>query len=143
MTGKKRSRHSDEHLDRIGRELVRASASPETEAEASASSPFLYTRIRARIAAERERRAEKESWLALLGVVWRAVPAMALVAVFALVMFISASFNRQPSIASNDYALLGAPSTGVENVVFADSRTMSSDDVLETIMSEDEQEASR
>jgi anti-sigma-K factor RskA len=143
MTGKKRSRNSDEHLDRTGRELVRASTSPETEAEAFASSPFLYTRIRARIAAERERRAEKESWLALLGVVWRAVPAMALVAIFALVMFVSASFNRQPSVASNDYTILGTSNTGVENVVFADSRNMSSDDVLATIMSEDEQEASR
>lgn len=143
MTGKKKSRNSDEQLDRVGRELVRASASHETEAEASASSPFLYTRIRARIAAEQERRAEKESWLAMLGVVWRAVPAMALIAIFALVMFVSASFNKQPSVASNDYTILGASNTGVENVVFADSRNMSSDDVLATIMSEDEQEASR
>ncbi|HYJ46905.1 MAG TPA: hypothetical protein VEV81_09850 [Pyrinomonadaceae bacterium] len=143
MTGKKKSRMSDEHLDRIGRGLVRAAASNDLESEAAASSPFLYTRLRSRIGGELERRTERESWLAVLGVVWRAVPAMALVAVFALVMFISASFNRQPSIASNDYALLGAPSTGVENVVFADSRNMSSDDVLETIMSEDEQEASR
>src|SRR5689334_20816587 len=144
MTGNKKSRKSDERLDRAGRELVRASASDETETGAVASSPFLYTRIRARINAEREKRAARESWLAVLGVVWRAVPAMALVAVFALVMFLSTSLNRQAAApTAADYTLLGASNNEVENVVFADSRNMSSDDVLETIMSEDEQEAAR
>ena len=56
MTGNKKSRKSDEQLDRRGRELVRASVSDETEIEAASSSPFLYTRIRARINAELERR---------------------------------------------------------------------------------------
>ena len=143
MIGNKKSRKSDKQLDRLGRELVRASTSDEVEVEAAASSPFLYTRIRARINAELERRVERESWLAVLGIVWRVVPAMALVAVFALIMFVSARLNRQPSVASNDYTLLSTSSTEVENVVFADTRNMSSDDVLATIVSEDEQEASR
>ena len=141
MTGKKKSRKSDEQLDRLGRELVRASASHEVESEAAASSPFLYTRLRSRINSELERRVERESWLAVLGVVWRVVPAMALVAVFALVMFVSANLNRQPPVDFD--ALLGTSEAGVETVVFADARNMSSDDVLTTIMSEDEQEASR
>jgi len=143
MTGNQKSRKRDEELDRVGRGLVRASVLHEAEVEAAASSPFLYTRIKARINAELERRSERESWLAVLGVVWRAVPAMALVAVFALVMFVSANINRQTTVASNDYTLVGTSSTEVESVVFADSRNMSRDDVLETIMSEDEQEAAR
>jgi hypothetical protein len=143
MTGNKKSRKLDEQLDRVGRELVRASASPEGEVEAAASNAFLYTRTKARIKAELERRAEKEGWLAMLGIVWRAVPVMALVAIFALVMFVSANLNNPTTVAQNDYTLLGTSSTEVENVVFADSRNMSSDDVLETIINEDEQEASR
>lgn len=144
MTGNKKSRKRDEELDRVGRELVlRASASSAAEVEEAASSAFLYTRTRARINAELERRSERESWLAVLGIVWRAVPAMALVAVFALIMFVSLNLNRPAAVALNDYQLLGTSSTEVENVVFADSRSMSSDDVLATIMSEDEQEASR
>jgi hypothetical protein len=143
MTGNKKSHKRDEDLDRVGRELVRASTSDEVEVEAAASSAFLYTRTRARINAELERRSERESWLAVLGIVWRAVPAMALVAVFALVMFVSVNLNRPAAVASNDYTLLSPSSTEVENVVFADSRNMSRDDVLETIMNEDEQEASR
>src|SRR4051812_12904732 len=144
MIGNKKSRKRDEHLDRLGRELVRASTSDEVEVEAASSSPFLYARLRARINAELERRVERESWLAVLGVVWRVVPAMALVAVFALVMFVSANLNRQSPIALNDETLLGRSEAEVETVVFADtSRNMSSDDVLTTIMSEDEQEAAR
>lgn len=143
MTGNKKSRKSDEQLDRLGRELVRASASNEVESEEAASSPFLYTRLRSRINSELERRVERESWLAVLGVVWRVVPAMALIAVFALVMFVSANLNRPPSVVLNDDALLGTSEAGVETVVFADARNMSSDDVLTSIMSEDEQEASR
>ncbi len=144
MTGNKKSLKGDDVLDRVGRELVRASISDEVEVEAAASSAFLYTRTRARINAELERRSERESWLAVLGIVWRAVPAMALVAVFALVMFVSVNLNRPTAVAANDYTLLSPSSTGVENVVFADTRNMSSDDdVLETIMNEDEQEASR
>jgi hypothetical protein len=143
MTGNKKSLKRDEELDRVGRELVRASTSNEAEVEAAASSAFLYTRTKARINAELERRTERESWLAALGIVWRAVPAMALVAVFALVMFVSVNLNRPTAVASNDYTLLSPSSTEVENVVFADSRNMSSDEVLATIMSEDEQEASR
>lgn len=141
MIGNQKSRNSDERTDQLGRALVRAAAANETEAEAAASSPFLYTRLKARINAELERREARESWLAVLGVVWRVVPAMALVAVFALVMFFSTSWNRQPG--GNDYSLFGTSDQGVEMISSVDSPNMTSDDVLETIMNDDEQEASR
>jgi hypothetical protein len=106
--------------------------------------PFLYARLRSRIKAERERHEAGESWLAMLGVAWRAVPAMAMVAIFAFALFLSANFGARPSGVINvDDALLGAGDAGVESVVFADNRPLSSDDVLATILNEDGQEASR
>jgi hypothetical protein len=145
MTGKKRDRRgSDERLDRMGRAIVRASAMNEQEAEATASSPFLYARLRSRINAERERREEGERWFALVGVVWRAVPAMALVAIFAFALFLSATRSvTRASIVFNDESLLGARDAGIEHVVFADRQPLSSDEVLATILNGEERETSR
>lgn len=143
MIGKKRERGLDERLDLMGRELVRAVAANEQEAEAAASSPFLYTRLRSRITAERERREAGESWLAMLSVVWRAVPAMALATVFALVLFLSASTGTGSAGSFIVETLMDAPDAGVEQVVFADRQPLSSDEVLATILNEDEREATR
>jgi hypothetical protein len=146
MVTKKKDRELDERLDRVGREIVRASALNEADAERVASSPFLYTRLRSRIAEERKRREEGESWLAMLAVVWRSVPAMALVAIFAFVLFLSAGTNTSTTTTGSftDEALLGERDAGVEQVVFADSKQpISSDEVLTSILYEDEQGASR
>jgi hypothetical protein len=126
------------HPDRMGRMIVRASARNEEEAEAVISSPFLYARLRARIESERARRAEREGWPALLGVVWRAVPAMAVVTLLAFVLFLSATLMRTGT-GDGDEALFGE-SGEVERVVFAggDRRQLSRDDVLATILDEDE-----
>jgi anti-sigma-K factor RskA len=144
MIGKKIESRSDEHLARVGREIVRASAMNEAEADEVATSPFLYTRLRSRINAEREQREERERWGAMLRVVWRAIPAMAMVAILAVTLFLSSSFNTQQtaSVASVE-DLLDTQGAGVESVVFADNRSLSSDEVLATILNEDEQEASR
>jgi hypothetical protein len=136
MTRKKRESGFEERLEHMGREIVRAAAN-ETEAEAAATSPFLYTRLRARINAERVRREEGEGWLALFGVVWRAVPMMALVAVFAFVLFWSASMGARASGSLSVESLLGTPDAGIEQVVFADRQPLSSDEVLATILNED------
>src|SRR5215213_6070320 len=130
MDGKKREGVSDELLDRLGGGLVRASALNDEEAEAAASSGFLYARVRSRI----KQREERESWLVTLKVFWRAVPAMALVAVLAVALFISASLGAGSSEALTDESPLDI---GTEGVVFADARNMSSDDVLATILNED------
>lgn len=144
MIGNKRNSATTERLDQIGREIVRASASNETEGEEAAMAPFLYARLRSRINAERERREEGESWFAMLTVAWRAVPAMAMVAIFAFALFLSANFGAGSSGAVNvDDVLLSPGDAGVESVVFADNRSLSSDDVLATILNEDGQEASR
>ena len=143
MVGKKRDSGLDEQLDRFGRAVVRASASNEQEAEAAASSPFLYARLRSRIAAERERREAVDSWLTVLGIVWRAVPATALVAIFALALFWSASISPGSAGGFSVESLLDTRDAGVEHVVFADRQPLSSDEVLATILNEDEREAAR
>jgi anti-sigma-K factor RskA len=144
MIGKKRNRALDERLDLIGRDVVRASAANETEAEAAATSPFLYARLRSRINAEREQREDGERWYTMLGIAWRAVPAMAMVAILAVTLFLFSSFGttQSPGVFT-DEAMADAGYADVENVVFADNRSMTNDEVLATILSEDEQEASR
>ncbi|HEX8844411.1 MAG TPA: hypothetical protein VF791_07195 [Pyrinomonadaceae bacterium] len=143
MTGKKIERGLNERLDSMGREIVRASAANEMEADRVTASPFLYTRLRSRINTEREGRKERENWLALVGVIWRAVPAMALVMIFAFVFFLSVSLSTRPAANFSDEALLDARDAEVEQMVFADNQSLSSDDVLGTILNEDEREASR
>jgi len=143
MIGKKRDRRSDESLARLGREIVRASAMNEAEGEAVAASPFLYTRLRSRINAEREQREEGERWGAMLRVIWRAIPAMAMVAIIAVTLFLSSNFGTQTAEVASVEDLLDTQGAGVESVVFADNRSLSSDEVLATILNEDEQEASR
>jgi hypothetical protein len=73
----------DKRIDRAGSELVRAAGLSEFDSDAVASSPFLYARIRARIA-ERQRAEKGVPALAMLPIAWRAVPALALVAIAAL-----------------------------------------------------------
>jgi hypothetical protein len=145
MAGEKRDSEHASRLDRIGREVVRAFASEEREAEAASRSPFLYAKIRASIEAERNRREEGEGWFALFAVAWRAVPAMALVAVLALALFLSAGAGEMATAGASlgDEALLGARDGDIEQVVFASARTPSSDEVLKTIIGGDEREGAR
>lgn len=144
MLSKKKDHGLDERLDRLGREVVRASAANEAEAEKVASSPFLYTRLRSRINTERERReGGGEGWLAMLGLAWRTVPAMALVAIFAFALFWSVNLGTPTSVALSDEALFGTSDAEIERVVFADRQPLSSDEVLATIINEEGQEVSR
>ena len=145
MIGNRQQDEHSERLERFGRAIVRAAATAgEAEAERVAASPFLYARLRTRIRTEEERRAGGETWLALLGVVWRSVPAMALVALVAFVLFWTTSLGttNSPGVLS-DEALMDARDAGIESVVFAERRPLSSDDVLATILLEDEREISR
>lgn len=143
MVSNKRDHGSEKILDELGGAIVRASATNEDVAEAAATSPFLYTRVRSRIESERTRREEGEGWLAMLGVIWRTVPAMALVAVFAMVLFLSTGSNSLGSGNANYDVLLVDRDTAEEQVVFADKQFTTSDEVLDTILNEDEQGASK
>jgi hypothetical protein len=75
---------TDEKLDRLGDELLRAFDASDLEINTAAASPFLYRRIRARIEAEeRQRSEERSSWFALLQTARQSLPALALLAALA------------------------------------------------------------
>jgi len=74
----------DEHLDKIGRELLQASSINEAEVHAAASSPWLFSRVRARITAESVRRETSDRWSIFVTVMRHAIPATAGAAVLAL-----------------------------------------------------------
>jgi hypothetical protein len=137
MAGEKIDNARNERLERVAREVVRAASAGEKEAARAADAPFLYARVRARIEEERRRREEGEGWLALFGVAWRAVPAMALVAVFALALFLSsgAADLTTPGFGLGAETLLDED---VDQVVYADTRAPSNDEVLSTIIGEGE-----
>ncbi|HEY1402515.1 MAG TPA: hypothetical protein VGB05_00160 [Pyrinomonadaceae bacterium] len=146
MIGNHKKDESGERLERLGRAVVRAAATAnDTEAEAVAASPFLYARLRTRINAEEERRAGGETWRALLGVVWRSVPAMAVVALVAFVLFWTSSLGTTtaPGVLSDEALLDARDGGGIESVVFAERRPLSSDDVLATILVADDREVPR
>lgn len=139
MYGHNKEHGANDRLDRLGQKLVRAAADNEQVGEEAASSSFLYTRLRARINEERVRREEGARWRAFFGVVWRAVPAMALVTLLAFALFLSATFTRSVGLSYSVEAFLDERDAGVERVVFAgDRQPLSSDDVLATILNDEE-----
>ncbi len=140
MFAKRNNQTSDERLAQLSGEIVRSSASNEKEAEAVAASPFLYARLKARIASERARREESEGWFALFGVFRRAIPALALIAVFACTLFWTVSLGTLPTSDFNVAAFLGERDAGIEQVMFADNNSLSSDEVLASILNDDERE---
>ncbi|HEX8283338.1 MAG TPA: hypothetical protein VF588_08290 [Pyrinomonadaceae bacterium] len=146
MAGEKRDRARSERLDGFAGEVVRASAAGVGESEEIAKSPFLYARVRARIEEEARRREEGDGWLGLLAVALRASPALGLVAVLALWLCLSSGAGERGAQVSGfglGEALLGERDGDIEQVVFADARTPSRDDVLSTIIDGGESEAAR
>ena len=137
MVERERSKKQDARLDKLGREIVRASAANENEAERAAAAPFLYARIRTRVAQERARLEEADDWRAALRIFLRAVPTVAVVTALALVLFVSVTGNTTPTDARDEATLLGERDTEVEQVVFTSSSSLTSDEVLETILEED------
>ncbi len=141
MFGTRKQQAQDERLDRVGQALVRAGAENEEAFETAAASPFLYTRLRARIAAaERaQQTGADEGWLALLTVARRAVPAMTALAalVFTLMVWL-ASGNAPAATGFGDEAYYGSEA-GVEQVVLADTQNLSRDEVLSLVVERGEQ----
>ena len=133
---------TDERLDRAGRAVVRAAATPGAEAEEAAGAPFLYARVRARIE-ERRREAEAGAgWLTLLQVARRAVPTMAFVAALAAaLLFWAAPFGARQDggRAAERFAFVSdevvfGSDAGVESAVLADSGQLSQDEILNMVV---------
>jgi hypothetical protein len=127
---------SSETLDRAGSIITKAAVLPEEEAGEIAAAPFLFARIQARIAAEKQL-SDAGIWTAFWSISKRAIPAMMIVAAlsFALSLYFTGNKN-QPTAFSVD-AYLGTTESGVENLVFAEGRPLTRDEVLATIISSD------
>jgi hypothetical protein len=124
-----------EELDRAGKLILMAATASESEVEAAASSPFLFTRVRAGINEERRRREESSGWLSLIQVAWRAVPAMALVAILAAVLTVWTSQSAVVSTPqADDEPLIGALDPGVEQTVLTSRNGLSRDDVFNIVL---------
>ena len=131
----KTSRPRNEDLDLIGKVILRSAAAQEEDVEAAASSPFLFTRVRAAIAAEQRLQEESGSWLSLILVARRAVPAMALVAILAAVLTVWSAgpvlSGTQAQAEEEGLPILLEP--GVEQTVLA-SRGLSRDEVFNIVV---------
>ena len=127
---------SSDTLDRAGSIITKAAVLSAEEAAEIAASPFLFARIQARINAERQL-SDAGIWKAFWAISKRAIPAMMLVAAlsFGLSLYFTGNKN-QPTAFSVD-AYLGTTESGVENLVFAERRPLTRDEVLATIISSD------
>lgn len=128
------NRQIREQLDRAGRVVVQSAALNDDEIEAAASSPYLYTRLRAAIAGEKSRREESGGLLPLLFVARRAVPAMALIAVFsAILMVMSVQTSVPVGFGIEEEALSDTRDPGVEQTVFS-RNALSREDVFDIVV---------
>lgn len=124
---------NDEQLDRLGKLVLRAAAADEQEIEAASTAPFLFTRIRARIA--EGRREESTGWQSLPLIAWRAIPAMAVIAMLAggLTIWTAESNTTPIGFGIYEEALSDTTNPGIEQAVL-DQNSLSRDDVLTIVV---------
>ena len=124
---------NDEQLDRLGELVLRAAAADDQEIEAAATAPFLFARIRARIAAGR--REESTGWQSLPLIAWRAIPAMALIAMLAggLTIWTAESNTTPVGFGIYEEALSDTTNPGIEQAVL-NQNSLSRDDVLTIVV---------
>jgi len=133
---------SDERLDRAGRIITKAAILSEAEASEIAAAPFLFARIQARIAAEPQV-SDAGIWTAFWSISKRAIPAMMIVAALSSGLSLYFTGNKNQPAAFSVDAYLGTNESGVENLVFAERRPLTRDEVLAAIISKDDRELGR
>jgi len=90
---------ANEPLDRLMNVVARAGGISDDDVEQIGSSPFLHARLRAGIEAERRRRAEQGiGWLATLLVASRAIAALVVVTIAAVLTFWFSKANASVSV---------------------------------------------
>jgi hypothetical protein len=138
---------ADASLDQLGEKLVRAAQMSAPEVAETVAAPFLYTRIRARIAAEQKRIADRERsvWWAVLRTAERPLMGMALMAAVAVSLFwfaaMAGSAGTDFSL-SSDFLATGGGSS-FERIVFTDQGAPSNDEVLTTLVNQNESDVQR
>ena len=136
----KRNTQNDQHLDRAGKAVLRAAAADEQEIDRAAEAPFLFTRIRAHIT-EQLRENESGGWQSFVLIAWRAIPAMALIAMLAGGLMIWTGQSSNSSVATtpsvwyrlDDEALTDTNDPGVEQTVLS-RNNLSHEDVFDMVI---------
>jgi hypothetical protein len=123
----------NEDLDRAGKLVLKAATASETEVEAAATSPFLFTRVRAAIGEEKRRREDGGGWVSMIRIAWRAVPAMALIALLAAVLTV---WSDQSAVVTQteDEPLIGALDPGVEKTVLTSRNGLTREEVFNIVV---------
>ncbi|HVF89440.1 MAG TPA: hypothetical protein VNH22_05200 [Blastocatellia bacterium] len=148
LSGKKD--HAQEELDRIGQEILRVATMSDEECDQAVSSPFLLARVRARIAAEKERRETgTTAWMSFFPVLRRAIPVMILITLSA----VGASWYLQtagPVDRPSDNTVLYPDPHGERVAPISacaistkDECSISTDDVLATLVNGERQEVQK
>lgn len=132
-----RNQQEKESLDRLGQVVLRSAAQNDEASQAAADAPFLYTRVRARIA--EQMRGESGVWSSLFQIAWRAVPAMALIALLAATsMFLASRSTVSPGWNRlDDEALADTGNPGVEQTVLS-RNNLSREDVFSIVLEQTE-----
>jgi hypothetical protein len=122
-----------EELDRAGKLVLKAATASETDTEAAATSPFLFTRVRVAIANEKRQGEDAGGWVSMIRIAWRAVPAMALIALLAAVLTVW--LDRSVVVTqTEDEPLIGALDPGVEQTVLTSRNGLTRDEVFNIVV---------
>ena len=125
----------NEELDRVAKLVLKAASASESDIEAAASAPFLFTRVRAAINDAGREPEEARGWLSIIQVAWRAVPAMALVAIMAAGLTVWSTQSAMAPIAqADDEPLIGALDPGVEQTVLTSRNGLSREEVFNIVV---------
>lgn len=143
-----RVRFPDARLDEISRSLVCAAQASEEEISAVIGAPFLYARLRARIHAKVETSAafERNNLWAMFLTAWRPLTGMALMTMCAAVLFwftalAGTTTNADLTLGGSGYLANG--NSNFERIVFTDGSAPSNDEVLTTLLNQDETDVQR
>jgi hypothetical protein len=128
-------------LDQAGRRLVEESGLTASEVHSIASSPYLYAKLRANIRAELGKQDDSTLWFALSRTSRRAIPVMGLAAAFSFGLFLYVNRSKPVSQPFSVDAYLGAGESGFDNMLFAERRPLTVDEVLTTIIRDDREAA--
>jgi hypothetical protein len=130
-------------IDQAARRLVRASVLSEREATDAVSSPYVFSRLRARINADSEGPDQSSLWAGLALSARTAIPGMALVAAvsFGLLLYVNGNKPQAPAFSVDAYVDSG--NSGFDNMLSAERRPVTSEEVLKSIVNKDEREVSK
>ena len=127
----------NEELDRVAKLVLKAATARDADTEAAAMSPFLFTRVRAAINQERREREESRGFLSLIQVAWRAVPAMAMIAILAAGLTVWTTQSAVAPVAqaqADDEYLISPMEPGVEQTVLASRNGLSRDEIFDIVV---------